>query len=82
MQDLYTDWQKKRYNQNQGSFIQASNYVEINQQITRSIMFWRNLELCAAVPSKRHKPRPKSDVTDAKCEFLFPDTLNDKEGTR
>ena len=30
----YTDWQKKRYNQNQSCFIQAvitSNYVEINQ---------------------------------------------------
>ena len=33
--DIYTVWQKKRYNQNQSCFIQAvisSNYVEINQQ--------------------------------------------------
>ena len=52
---IYTDWQKKRYNQNQGCFIQtviSSDYVEINEtKITRSIMFWRNLKLCAAVPS-------------------------------
>ena len=36
--DIYTDWQKKRYNQNQSCFIQAvisTYYVEI----TRSIMF-------------------------------------------
>ena len=35
MQYVYTDWQKKRYNQNQSCFIQAvisSNDVEINQQ--------------------------------------------------
>ena len=48
-------------------------------------MFWKNLKLCAAVPSNLRKPRPKLDVTDAKFEFEFPeslDTLKDKEETR
>ena len=48
-------------------------------------MFWRNLKLCAAVPSNWRKPRPKFDLTYAKFEFEFPedlDTLKDKGGTR
>ena len=61
-------------------FIQAvilSNYVEINEtKISRSIMFRRNLKLCAAVPSDWRKPRPKYDVTDATFEFEFPAELD------
>ena len=76
----YTDWQKKIYNQNQSCFIPAvisSNYVEINEtKITRSIMFWRNLKLCAVEPSNWRKPRPKFDVTDATFEFEFKDDLD------
>ena len=48
-------------------------------------MFWKNLKLCAAVPSNWSKQRPKFEVTDAKLEFEFPedlDTLKDKEGAR
>ena len=77
---LYTDWQKKRYNQNQSCFIQAvisSNYVGTNEtKITRSIMFWRSLKLYAAVRSNWHKPWPKFDVTDAMFEFEIPEDLD------
>ena len=48
-------------------------------------MFWKNLKLCAAVPSNWHKQRPKFDVTDATFKFEFPeelDTLKDQEETR
>ena len=76
----YTDWQKKRYNQNQSCFIQAvisSNYVGTNEtKITHSNMFWRNLKLYAAVPSNWHKPWSKFDVTDATFKFEFPEDLD------
>ena len=76
----YTDWQKKRYNQNQSCCIQAvisGNYVEINEtKITRGTMFWRNLKLCAAVPSNWGKQKPKFDVTDATFEFEFQEDLD------
>ena len=45
-------------------------------------MIWRNLKLCAAVPSYWRKLRPKFDVTDTNSEFEFPedlDTLKDKK---
>ena len=76
----YIDRQKKRYNQNQGCFIHAvisSSYFGTNEtNITRSIMFWRNLKLYAEVPSNWHKPWPKFDVTDATFEFEFPEDLD------
>ena len=60
--------------------------MKINQQkVTHSIMFCRNLKLCAVVPSNWRKPRPTFDVTDVKFEFEFPedlDTLKDKERSR
>ena len=77
---IYTDWQKKRYNQNQSCFIQAvisSNYVETNEtKNTRSIMFWRNLKLYEVVPSNWRKLWPKFDVTDATFELEFPEDLD------
>ena len=64
----------------------SSNYVGTNEtKITRSIMFWRNLKLYAAVPWNLHKPWPTFDIMDAMFEFEFSedlDTLKDKEGTR
>ena len=86
---MYTDWQKKRYNQNQSCFIEAvilSNYVEINQQKLLAVSCFKgNLKLYAAVPSNGRKPRPKSNATDAKFEVEFAedlDTLKNQEGTR
>ena len=53
-----------------------SNYVEINEiKITRNIMFWRNLKLCATVPSNWRKPMPKFDVTDTRFEVEFQEDL-------
>ena len=48
-------------------------------------MFWRNLKLCAAVPSNWRKPRSKFNVTDAKFKLEFPEdmaTLKDKKRRR
>ena len=77
---MYTDWQKKHYNQNQSCFIEAvilSNYIEINQQKIFAVSCFKgNLKLCAAVPSNGRKPRLKFDITDAEFEFEYPEDLD------
>ena len=86
---MFTDWQKKRYNQNQSCFIQAvisSNCVEINQQKLPADLC---LEGISNFVQWHHQISVNKgwnfDVMNATFEFEFPgdlDALKDKEGTR
>ena len=85
----YTDWQKKRYNQNQSCFIQAvisSNHVEIDPQKLLAVSCFEGI---SNFMQRYHQigvnQGRKLTSPDAKFEFEFPedlDTLKDKEGTR
>ena len=86
---FYTDWQMKRYNQNQSCFIQAvisSNYIKINQQQLLAVSCFEGItNFVQRYHQNSLKPVPKFDVTDAKFKFEFPedlDILKDQEGLR
>ena len=86
---MYTDWQKKRYNQNQSCFIPAvisTIYVETNQQKLLAVSCFEGIPNFVQRYHQTSVNQGRNfDVTNNKFEFKFSealDILKDKEGTR